>query len=49
MCIVSVFLELRINFFIDEGQEVPGDKVLIHLGDDTKRKVTYKNLEGIGI
>merc|ERR1740128_1061967 len=35
MCIVSVFLELRINFFIDEGQEVPGDKVLPPPGDDT--------------
>ena len=35
MCIVSVFLELRINFFIDEGQEAPGDKVLLHPGNDT--------------
>ena len=35
MCIVSVFLELRISSFIDEGQGVPGDKVLLHPGDDT--------------
>ena len=34
MCIVSVFLELRISFSIDEGQGVPGDKVLLHPGDD---------------
>ena len=25
----------RISFFLDEGQEVPGDKVLLHPGDDT--------------
>ena len=35
MCTVSVFLELRISFFIDEGQGVSGDKVLLHPGDDT--------------
>ena len=35
MSIVSVFLELRISFFIDEGQKGPGDKVLLHPGDDT--------------
>ena len=35
MCIVPVFLELRISFFIDKGQGVPGDNVLIHPGDDT--------------
>ena len=35
MCIVSVFLELRISFFLDEGQGVPGDKVLPPPGDDT--------------
>ena len=23
----------RISFFLDEGQGVPGDKVLLHLGD----------------
>ena len=34
MCIVSVFLELRISFFIDEGQGDPGDNVLLHPGDD---------------
>ena len=33
MCIVSVFLELRINFFLSEGQRFPGDKVLLHPGD----------------
>ena len=25
----------RISFFLDEGQGVPGDKVLLHPGDDT--------------
>ena len=25
----------RISFFLDEGQEVPGDKVLLHPRDDT--------------
>ena len=35
MSIVSVFLELRFSFFIDEGQGDPGDKVLLHPGDDT--------------
>ena len=26
----------RISFFLNEGQGVPGDKVLLHLGDDTE-------------
>ena len=34
MCIVSVFLELKINFFLDEVQGVPGDEVLLHTRDD---------------
>ena len=32
----------RIRFFLDEGQGVPGDKVLLHLGDDTLRPKTPK-------
>ena len=44
-----------ISFFIDEGQGVPGDKVLLHPGDDTFapqnpkvqiliEKLTYKHV-----
>ena len=29
------FPRIRINFFLDEGQGVPGDKVLLRPGDDT--------------
>ena len=32
--IVSLFLELMISFFLDEGQVVPGDKVLLYPGFD---------------
>ena len=45
----------RISFFLDEGQGVPGDKVLLHPGDDTlapqnpkiqilMEKLTYKHV-----
>ena len=40
MCIVSVFLKLRISFFIYEGQ---GDLVLLHPGDDTSAPQNPKN------
>jgi len=43
MCIVSVFLELRISFFPNEGQGVPGDKVLLHPKDDTSAPQNPKN------
>ena len=33
MFIVPVFLELMISLYLDEGQGVPGDKVLLHPGD----------------
>ena len=36
MYIVSVFLELMISFFLDEGQGVLGDEVLLHPGDDNQ-------------
>ena len=32
----------RISFFLDEGQGVPGDKVLLHPGDDTLAPKTHK-------
>ena len=48
MWIVSVFLELRISFFLDEGQGVPGDKVLLHPGDDSSAPQNPKNLILIG-
>ena len=33
----------RISFFLDEGQGVPGDKVLLHPGDDTLAPQNQKN------
>ena len=32
----------RISFFLDEGQGVPGDKALLHPGDDTLAPQTPK-------